>query len=440
MAIIPQLSLFGWEQIEKLEDLERLRLVLEYMPDEEFMQKLENERGNGRDDYPVRAMWNGTLAGIVFQHISAASMLRELGRNGQLRWMCGFRGKKQVPTEDAYTRFLQKLLDNEEYIDQMFDELVEKITATLPDFGQYLAMDSKAIDSLSKHNNKKKEKDGRRDTDADYGKKTYRGLREDGTKWEKVKVWFGYKLHLVVDSKYEIPVGYAVTKASASDITEGHKLIDKVSGKHPEILSKDRTKPGRCEELSADKGYDDTKIFEKLWDEYCVKPVIDIRNSWGDGEATKQLDGYENVSYDIKGNAYCYDDHGHRRLMVNGGFDQGRNSLKKLCPAKEKGLKCNRCEQCRVKSGLRIKLEVDRRIFTPIDRSSYKWKRSYARRTAVERVNSRLDVSFGFENHYIRGMAKMALRCSLALTVMLAMAYGRIQEGRIESIRRLVSA
>jgi hypothetical protein len=41
MAIIPQLKLFGWEEIEELGDLERLRLVLEYMPDEELMQKLE---------------------------------------------------------------------------------------------------------------------------------------------------------------------------------------------------------------------------------------------------------------------------------------------------------------------------------------------------------------------------------------------------------------
>jgi hypothetical protein len=47
-----------WSDLNELGDLERLRLVLNYMPDEEFMQKLEYERGNGRDDYPVRAMWN----------------------------------------------------------------------------------------------------------------------------------------------------------------------------------------------------------------------------------------------------------------------------------------------------------------------------------------------------------------------------------------------
>ena len=54
MAIIPQQTLFVWSDIENLGDLERLRLVLEYMPDEELMQKLEKERGKGRDDFPDR--------------------------------------------------------------------------------------------------------------------------------------------------------------------------------------------------------------------------------------------------------------------------------------------------------------------------------------------------------------------------------------------------
>jgi hypothetical protein len=43
MAIVPQQTLFVWSEIENLGDLERLRLVIEYMPDEELMAKLERE-------------------------------------------------------------------------------------------------------------------------------------------------------------------------------------------------------------------------------------------------------------------------------------------------------------------------------------------------------------------------------------------------------------
>ncbi len=86
MSIIPQQTLFVWDdEIENLGDLERLRLVIEYIPDEELMQMLEKQRGKGRDDYPVRAMWNSILAGVVYQHPSIESLRRELARNGQLR-------------------------------------------------------------------------------------------------------------------------------------------------------------------------------------------------------------------------------------------------------------------------------------------------------------------------------------------------------------------
>ena len=58
----------------------------------------------------------------------------------------------------------------------------------------------------------------------------------------------------------------------------------------------------------------------------------------------------------------------------------------------------------------------------------------------MERVNSRLDVSFGFEQHYIRGLKKMKLRCSLAMSIMLAMALGRIKEKQKDYMRSLVRA
>ena len=68
----------------------------------------------------------------------------------------------------------------------MFGRLVEKVSTLLPDFGRVLALDSKAITSLARGKNKKGslKPDGRRDTDADYGQKTYRGQRRDGTLWE----------------------------------------------------------------------------------------------------------------------------------------------------------------------------------------------------------------------------------------------------------------
>lgn len=437
MAIIPQQTLFVWSEIENLGDLERLRLVLEYMPDEQLMQILEKERGKGRDDFPVRAMWNSILAGIVFEHKSINSLRRELSRNGQLRFMCGFKSNKDVPKPYVYSKFFGKLFKKEEMINDIFNKLVDELEKILPGFGSNLAIDGKAISSLARRENKNKKEDRRRDLDANWGRKEYKGIHKNGTAWSKVVKWFGYRLHLIVDSDYELPVAFEVTKASNSEVKKAHTMIDDLNEKHPEIIR-------RCETLEADRGYDDTKLIVKLWDEYEIKPVIDIRNMWRDPDKTLILEDYENVVYDYKGNVSCVCmETGTYRQMCVGGFEKDRKehgTLRKLCPAKQYGIECKYMDDCQVKQGIRIDIDLDRRIFTPIDRASYKWKKKYNKRSSVERVNGRLDESFGFEKHYIRGIKKMKLKCSISLCVMLAMALGRAKENQADKMRSLVKS
>jgi len=127
MAVIPQKQLFSWKEIENLGDLSRLRLVLDYLPDELLMRILESHRGKGRDEYQIRVVWNLILAGVVFQHNSVGSLRRELKRNDRLRRLCGFdvaKGEKAVPPAWVYTRFFSLLFKNAEYIEKIFDELV----------------------------------------------------------------------------------------------------------------------------------------------------------------------------------------------------------------------------------------------------------------------------------------------------------------------------
>ena len=58
-----------------------LELALEHLPDGPVVAALSERRGRGRDDYPVEAMWRALVAGVVFQHASVESLLRELRRN-----------------------------------------------------------------------------------------------------------------------------------------------------------------------------------------------------------------------------------------------------------------------------------------------------------------------------------------------------------------------
>ena len=126
--------------------------------------------------------------------------------------------------------------------------------------------------------------------------------------------------------------------------------------------------------------------------------------------------------------------------MAFGGFEKDRGTLKYRCAAKHYGLACSGRQRCHISDNIRIDIESNRRIFTPLARSSYKWKTTYKKRSAVERVNSRLDESFGFEKHFIRGINKMKVRCGLALIVMSGMAYGRVRQKQYERMRSLVTS
>ena len=439
MAIIPQPQLFGWEQIDELGDLERLVLLLKHLPDEELMLTLERERGNGRDDYPIRATWNSILASIVFQHQGIEHLRRELRRNAQLRQVCGFdllKGEAAVPKSWAYTRFLQSLFAHEDLLNRMLDELLKELCRLLPDFGRVLAMDAKGIQSHGRPRKKgaPTKRDGRRDLDANWGKKTKKVKKQDGTLYEKVVEWFGYKLHLIVDATYDLPVAYTVTPAADADITQAPQLLQQVQQRLPEVLQ-------RTEVLDADKGYDDTKLVTSLWDTYRIKPVIPVRDMWKDGEPTRRVSDTRNVVYDYKGTVSCVCmTTGEQRQMAFGGFEKDRGTLKYLCPACHYGIDCPDKGQCHVNKFVRIKLDEDRRVFTPMARSSYAWERAYKMRSSVERVNSRMDVSFGFEQHFIRGLQKMRVRCGLAMIVMLTMAVGRIKENQEKKMRSLVWA
>ena len=435
-----QRSLFGWQAVESLGELERLGLVLRYLPDEPLMRELERERGQGRDDYPIRAVWNSLLAGIVYQHPTAESLRRELRRNPSLRQTCGFdplRGAEAVPPPSAYTRFFRSLLRHAAGVERVFAALQGELEAALPDLGATLAVDGKAIPTYARPRAADEPalaRDGRRDVDADWGVKERTGKRADGTLYTQVTKWFGYKLHLVVDARYELPVAYEVTAAAGAEAPAAEALRQRLAKERPTLLKE------RTEYWLADKGYDDGKMIARLWDEHGIKAVIDIRDCWKDGEETRGVRGQSNVVYTYAGEVYCYPGRGERHRMAYGGFEADRASLKYRCPAAQYGFACPNEGKCAVKGAVRIALAEERRVFTPLARSRARWRRVYRQRTAVERVNGRLDTLFGFERHTIRGLAKMRLRVGLALVVMLAMALGRIKEKEPEKMRSLVLA
>lgn len=57
-----------------------------------------------------------------------------------------------------------------------------------------------------------------------------------------------------------------------------------------------------------------------------------------------------------------------------------------------------------------------------------KFKRLYNKRSAVERINGRLDRDFLFEDHKIRGKSKMMLFVTMSCITMLGFAYAKVSK------------
>jgi hypothetical protein len=192
--------------------------------------------------------------------------------------------------------------------------------------------------------------------------------------WEKVVTWFGYKIHLLVDTKYEMPLSYAGDEGECIGYKAPFALVEEVKEKHCGDLRKD------IDKAAADKGYDSEENCRRLYDEHGIKPVIDIRRMWRDKE-TRLLDPgcADNIVYDEVGTVYCLcPKTGEQRPMAYGGFEKDRVALKYICPARAYGLTCSGHPECgHAMKSERISLEIDRRIFTPVARSSYAWEREY---------------------------------------------------------------
>ena len=59
---------------------------------------------------------------------------------------------------------------------------------------------------------------------------------------------------------------------------EGRRLVEDLTERHGALLE-------RREAWTADKGYDITKLFRRLWDEHGIRPVVSIRDAaarWGE--------------------------------------------------------------------------------------------------------------------------------------------------------------
>lgn len=433
---ILQQPVFDFNEFFALDESDRLVLVLKTINAERLLHALDRQHdGDGPSGYPARVLWAALIAGVVYRIPFVAELRRQLLRNPYLRYICGIQSAAGVPSEATFSRFLERLVAHEALLDESIDDLVRRFARLAPGFGEAVVADSTDIHAYARGH-----KEGSADPDATWSAKGSKeasskrgrksgppeGVTKDGEGGKDKKGkdkywWFGYKLHLLVDAKYEVPIAAILTTAKESDTTHLEPLLEK-----RDALLQER----QLKLVIADGGYDSTGNIIAIKERGAV-PIIPL-NPRGE----KEPPGITNT----KGTPLCP----IGLPMLFWGRDG--HYLKYRCPAKS-GLFCclmehkgvSRCSSSDY--GLVVKLDMreDPRRYLPVPRETKKFERLYRLRTAVERVNSRLKDNLILDELAVRGKRKVTARAGLNLLVMLAVAVAMAERNRLDDCRRIIT-
>jgi len=70
-------SLFAWDRLEDSPDLRVVQEFFRLLPDARLLDALEQARGKGRNDYPIRVLWFCALLQPLLRHQTMEQTLAE---------------------------------------------------------------------------------------------------------------------------------------------------------------------------------------------------------------------------------------------------------------------------------------------------------------------------------------------------------------------------
>jgi hypothetical protein len=447
MKIAIQKRLFAWECLEDHPALVTIKRLFESIPDEALLAGLRTWRGRGRNVYPVAVLWRVVLLTIILRHRDFEACLGELRRNPALQKLVGIQAEAQIPKGWNVTRFLHVLGQDphRSRLQEIFNAMAKRLGVAVPDLGKDTAGDATWLNARRLRRDAAAERQAAAERAAaaaataaapagadrqqatapggpeagpapadkivrdEHGLPQPSGGRKEYTDAQgvvtRVVEWFGYKLHLLVDTRHEVTLAYRISSTKAGDNEVLPELVDQAKANLP---SK------RMNTLAYDKAADDGKVHQKLHAE-GIQPVIQNRTLWKQ-ESEQMLpghDGNSNVVYDEAGTLYCYDRVSQpivRHRMAYIGHEPARGTLKYRCPAMHEGWGCPMSSICNAGKTygftVRVKQAVDLRRFPSIPRATKQFERLYDGRTSVERVNARLKIFWGADDGNVTGAVR----------------------------------
>lgn len=341
-----------------------------------LVEELEATRWTGRPGYAIRAMVGMALAKSLYAIPTWTRVVALVREHPALIGALG----SECPSVYACYRFTAKLREHGQLLDECITAVVERVKEEIPNVGRDVAID--ASDLLAYANGQRFVSKGGReradsefsDPDASWGHRSAVSTRKGGG-------FYGYRLHLAVDTATDLPLAWRVETAKTHETLTVAPLLDKLRaiGITPETCAMDR-------------GYDTAPAYDACA-ERGVSPVIPLRETEGVKKGWHRPPSCE---------------HGEWRFA---GADYKRQATKWRCPTGE----------CKPAS---VWIKADR-LHPLIPRETLRFKGLYKRRGAVEREFGRLKNEWALAPLRVRRVERVRLHADLTILAKLSYALAR---------------
>jgi hypothetical protein len=343
-----------------------------------LVDELQQTRWTGRPGYPLRAMvgmalakslyslptWTRTVA-LVKEHSALAAVVAPDG---------------DVPSVFACYRFTAKLREHAPLLERCVADVIRALKKRNPLLGWDVAIDASDMPAYANgqrfvsKGGRERSDDEFSDPDASWGHRSAVSTRKGGG-------FYGYRLHMAVCSKTDLPLAWRVETARDHETLSVAPLLDKLHtlGIDPETAA-------------LDKGYDNNRVYGDC-SERGIAPVIPLRRT---PDVVKGKDKPPSC------------EHGGWRFA---GADHKRGASKWRCPTGE----------CKPAS---VWVKADR-LHPLIPRETLRWKGLYRRRASVERSFGRLKNEWALAPLRVRRIERVRLHADLTILSQLASALNR---------------
>jgi transposase len=255
------------------------------------------------------------------------------------------------------------------------------------------------------------------DPDARWGHKT------------ETYTFFGYKIHLIIDTASHLPLDVIVTSGEVADNTQAISLLDGARQHHPDV---------QITSAAMDAAYDDTTIYHECVT-HQIHPIIALnpRNTTDPAFTLTEL-----VRIDEHGHFFC-----HKtgfRLLHNGSEPKRKGRMKLICPPTGARNTCpfrdHCCPTSKIGKTFYLYPAGDVRLLGTIPRGSLAWKRLYNTRSAAERTNAQLkSPTHQLAAPRVRGLDPITIHVCLSLAGLIIKTIGNTI-GRLRHSRRRQAA